>query len=63
MVIVLASRSIAFHINPKTSPYIIIRTNPKFPVTTGLCGFEGIFFQTDTDYYMGQFFILKKLNV
>jgi hypothetical protein len=44
-------------------PYSIIKTNPKKPVITGLAGFEGILFQTDTDYYMGQFFLLKKSNV
>ena len=41
------------------SPYSIIKTNPKSLAITGLGGFEGILFQTDTDHYKGQFLHLK----
>jgi len=53
------SKSKSFHSSPNNSPNSIIKTNPKTPGITGLSGFEGILFQTDTDYYTGQFLLLE----
>ena len=57
------SKSMSFHSSPNNSPDGIIKTNPKSLVNTGLGGFAGILFQTDTDHHMGQKHLLKKSDV
>jgi len=53
----------SFHFKAIISPDGIIKTNPKSLVNTGLGGFAGILFQTDTDHHMGQKHLLKKSDV